>query len=104
MVFIYWIFFVISVIGILSMTLAFFKMLTHFSKKEESQVSTEALSLIVPIKGADENTFHNLKALIDSDITSPVEYLFAMETEDDPAYEVCKAVKASANNLPVDKI
>lgn len=92
---IYWIFFAISIIGILSMTLAFFKMLTHFSKKEKAQVSTKGLSLIVPIKGADDTTFNNLKALIDSDIKSPVEYLFAMETEDDPAYEICKAVQES---------
>lgn len=98
---IYWIFFAISIIGILSMTLAFFKILTHFSKKEEAQVSTEGLSLIVPIKGADDTTFDNLKSLIDSDIKSPVEYLFAMETEEDPAYNVCKAVKESAKDKDI---
>jgi hypothetical protein len=83
------------------MTLAFFKILKHFSKKEEAQVSTESLSLIVPIKGADDTTFDNLKALVDSNIKSPVEYLFAMETEDDPAYKVCKAVQDSAKDKDI---
>jgi cellulose synthase/poly-beta-1,6-N-acetylglucosamine synthase-like glycosyltransferase len=101
MTIIYWIFFAISIIGILSMTLAFFKILIHFSKKEEAQVSTEGLSLIVPIKGADNTTFDNLKALVDSNIKSPVEYLFAIETEDDPAYKVCKAVQDSAKDKDI---
>lgn len=96
MVLIYWVVFIVSVVGILSITLALLKMITHFSQKQKTQPSSQPLSLIVPIKGADENTFDNLSMLINSEITSPVEYLFAMETKDDPAYEVCNTVKESA--------
>lgn len=91
----YWIFFIISIFGILSMTLALLSLTSHFSKKKKMNSTTQALSLIVPIKGADDTTHHNLTALVNSDITTPVEYLFAMETEDDPAYEVCKTIKDS---------
>ena len=95
MTILYWIFFIISIFGILSMTLALLSLTSHFSKKKNVKSNTQSLSLIVPIKGADDNTHHNLTALVNSDITTPVEYLFAMETEDDPAYEVCEKIKVS---------
>lgn len=50
------------------------------------------LSMIVPIKGTDAHTEEHLNALVSSTLDSEVEYLFAMESEDDPAYAVCQRV------------
>jgi len=101
MTILYWIFFILSIFGILSMTLALLSLTSHFSKKKKMQANTKALSLIVPIKGADENTQQNLTALVNSDIDTAVEYLFAMESEDDPAFDVCSRVKDSFANRDI---
>ena len=52
------------------------------------------LSMLVPIKGADAHTEAHLEALVTSALDGEVEYLFAMEAEDDPAYAVCQRVIA----------
>jgi ceramide glucosyltransferase len=50
--------------------------------------------MIVPIKGADAHTEEHLDALVSSALDGQVEYLFAMESADDPAYVVCQRVIA----------
>lgn len=50
------------------------------------------LSMIVPIKGMDAQTEAHLEALVSSVLDSEVEYLFAMESEDDAAFAVCQRV------------
>lgn len=59
------------------------------------QRAADGLSLIVPIKGADEHTEGLLTALVQSALSRPVEYVFAMESADDPAYPVCERVAAA---------
>lgn len=49
--------------------------------------------MIVPIKGIDPNTEVHLKALVNSKIDVPVEFLFATESPADPAYEICQRIK-----------
>jgi ceramide glucosyltransferase len=53
-----------------------------------------SLSMIVPIKGVDASTEANLSALVESPFRGEIEYLFAMESADDPAYAVCQRVRA----------
>jgi len=52
------------------------------------------LSLIVPLKGMDEHTEEHLAALVTSRFRGEVEYLFVMETADDPAYSLCTRIRA----------
>jgi len=62
----------------------------HFRSRpgpEELQAEPgPGLSVIVPIKGADEYTATHLGRLVQSKVSCPTEYLFAMESEADPAY------------------
>jgi len=53
-----------------------------------------SLSVIVPIKGVDDSTEANLNALVESQFRGTIEYLFAMESVDDPAYSLGQRVKA----------
>jgi ceramide glucosyltransferase len=53
-----------------------------------------SLSMIVPIKGVDASTETNLSALVESQFRGAIEYLFAMESVDDPAYALGQRVKA----------
>ncbi len=49
--------------------------------------------MIVPIKGADAHTGEHLNALVTSAVRGAVEYLFAMESDGDPAYPICRQVQ-----------
>jgi len=51
------------------------------------------LSMIVPLKGIDRRTEEHLEALVAAPVPGAVEYIFAMETADDPAYRVCHRVQ-----------
>jgi ceramide glucosyltransferase len=51
------------------------------------------LSVLVPVKGADAATEDNFEALVASRLPGQVEYRFAMESEDDPAYAVAERVR-----------
>lgn len=65
------------------------------SGTSESDTPTGAtgLSVVVPIKGIDAHTESNLDALFSSRVPVPVEYLIAMESADDPAYDVTTRVQ-----------
>ena len=91
----YWTLFGISIYGIITIATSLYSLVFHFRKKAISQQTSLPVSVVIPIKGVDENTTNNLKALVNSNIETPVEYLFAMETTDDPAYESCKTIKDS---------
>lgn len=55
-----------------------------------------SLTVMVPLKGADAATEAHLGALVTSRLPGvAVEYRFAMETRDDPAYAVCERVRAA---------
>lgn len=58
-----------------------------------SRPAADGLSVVVPIKGVDAHTESNLDALFASRVPVPVEYLIAMESPDDPAYEVATRVQ-----------
>src|SRR5215471_18086418 len=59
----------------------------------EDNRPVSALSMIVPLKGADAFTASHLTALVESVVNVPVEYLFTMESMTDPAFAVCQQVK-----------
>jgi hypothetical protein len=63
------------------------------------QPRSDGLSVLVPIKGVDSATESNLDALLSSRLPGPVEYLIAMESVDDPAYQV--AVRVSDRHTEV---
>ena len=54
-----------------------------------------SLSMLVPLKGADDATEGHLSALVEQELPALVEYLFALETGDDPAFAVCERVRAA---------
>ena len=62
-------------------------------KNTSNRETVPSLSMIVPLKGADDFTASHLKALVESEVDIPVEYLFTMESMNDPAFEVCQKVK-----------
>ena len=92
--FIFWASFLITVLGTSLISFYIYVIHKDFRKPAGNGSAAASLSLIVPIKGADANTEENLKLVVGSEINTPVEFLFAMETEDDPAYEVCCNIKA----------
>jgi ceramide glucosyltransferase len=55
----------------------------------------DSLSILVPIKGADSDTPDLLRHLVDSDLPGAAEFIFSMESEDDPAFEVCRRLQTT---------
>lgn len=51
--------------------------------------SFESVSVLVPIKGVDEQTQGVLQNLVSSNLPGDVEFIFAMESDGDPAFRVC---------------
>jgi ceramide glucosyltransferase len=51
------------------------------------------LSVLVPVRGVDAATEDHFEALVTSRLPGPVEYRFAMESTDDPAYVVAERVR-----------
>lgn len=89
---IYWVLFAIAVLAALGCISATWQVLRYF-RHPPDMADSEAVSVIVPLKGADAKTGSNLQALLESDIRAPIEFLFAMETEHDPAYALCAALR-----------
>lgn len=85
----------ISLIGIISGSINTFRVFSYYVPSEENPTGAfeEGLSVIVPIKGVNPGLGVNLQALIDCDVNIPTEYIFAMETEKDPAYSICKRIQ-----------
>jgi len=93
---IYWLFYFISAVALFSCIAASTTMGLRFRdaiKNTSNKASVPFLSMIVPIKGADDFTASHLKAIVESEVDIPVEYLFTMESMNDPAFEVCQKVK-----------
>jgi cellulose synthase/poly-beta-1,6-N-acetylglucosamine synthase-like glycosyltransferase len=93
---IYWLFFVISCVALLGCIAASTTMGLRFRETTQNSSNSElvsSLSMIVPLKGADDFTAPHLNALVESVLNVPVEYLFSMESIDDPAFAVCQQVK-----------
>jgi hypothetical protein len=94
--FIYWLFLVISAAALAGCIAASITMGVRFREVIQATSPREpisALSMIVPLKGADDFTASHLKALVESVMDIPVEYLFTMESMHDPAFAVCQQVK-----------
>jgi ceramide glucosyltransferase len=60
-----------------------------------------ALTVIVPVKGADAATEGNFAALVASRLPGPVEYRFAMESAQDPAYAVAGRIRDRHAHLDI---
>ncbi len=93
---IFWLFFFMSAVALLSCIAASTTMGLRFRdmiKNTSNSETVSSLSMIVPLKGADDFTASHLKALVESEVDIPVEYLFTMESINDPALEVCQKVK-----------
>ncbi len=52
-----------------------------------------SLSMVVPLKGADDFTAAHLNALVQSRVDVPVEFMFALGSAHDPAFVVCQQVQ-----------
>src|SRR5690348_8907286 len=94
--FIYWLLFFISTIALFGCIAASITMGLRFRESAQDTSNIEpvpSLSMIVPLKGSDVFTSPHLDALVESVLDIPVEYLFAMESIDDPAFVVCQKVK-----------
>ncbi len=101
MTILYWLLFIISAISVAgclgaAITMGMrFRETSYDNKQREAIGAIASLSMIVPIKGVDSYTEAHLNALVES-LLEPgtlVEYLFAMESADDPAYAVCQHVQ-----------
>jgi hypothetical protein len=94
--FIYWIVFFIGTIALLGCIAASTTMGLRFREvglDASYRKPVSSLSMIVPLKGADDFTASHLNALVESVVDVPVEYLFTMESIDDSAFAVCQRVK-----------
>ncbi|HEX6798350.1 MAG TPA: glycosyltransferase, partial [Ktedonobacterales bacterium] len=60
-----------------------------------------SLSVLVPLKGADDATEAHLSSLVASILPCEVEYLFAVESSNDPAFAVCERVRLAHPELRV---
>src|SRR5262245_30727046 len=67
----------------------------------EPTTGPDALSVLVPVKGADATTEANFEALVASRLPGPVEYRFAMESTVDPAYAVAERVRTRHPGLDI---
>ncbi len=94
--FIYCLLFITSTFALLGCVAASTTMVLRFreSAKDTSHIEpVSSLSMIVPLKGADDYTLSHLNALVESVLDIPVEYLFVLESANDPAIVVCQKVK-----------
>lgn len=95
---VFWAFFACTALATLSCLGSAITLWRHFRRRpspENPQAAPGAgLSVIVPIKGADEYTATLLGRLVESRVPCATEYLFAMESDTDPAYAPCRRVQA----------
>ena len=86
----------VSVVGIAGCVAASATLWLRFRQTSWVDAAGEVpagLSMIVPLKGIDPRTEEHLEALVAAQVPGAVEYIFAMETADDPAYRVCQHVR-----------
>lgn len=95
MEFVFWTSLVVAGTGASLIFFYTFTIHKYFKLPATGEDSSKSISLIVPIKGVDDNTEENFELLVESEVNAPVEFLFAMETEDDPAFAVCSKIKAN---------
>jgi ceramide glucosyltransferase len=55
----------------------------------------ESLSILIPIKGVDRGTHDVLQGLVSSVLSGKVEFVFGIESDDDPAFSVCDQLRNS---------
>ena len=94
---VYWLLVVIAAVGIVGAVGACGTLLRRVRPLGGASFvppTAASLSMIVPIKGVDDSTEANLSALVESQFRGAIEYLFAMESVDDPAYSLGQRVKA----------
>jgi hypothetical protein len=57
-------------------------------------VPSETVPVLVPIKGADARTPEILRNLVSSNVPGAVEFVFAMESRSDPAFQLCTQLQS----------
>ena len=55
----------------------------------------DSVSILIPIKGADRGTHDVLQSLVSSVLQGKVEFVFGIESDDDPAFSVCDQLRSS---------
>lgn len=101
MIVVYWVLVAASALGILGCLGAVATLARRVRTAPLAAVPTTggeslpSLSMLVPLKGADDATEAHLTALVEQELPAPVEYLFALESSDDPAFVVCERVRAA---------
>jgi ceramide glucosyltransferase len=97
-----WMFLAIAAVPVLACLGAAMTFASRFRPDPaESAAGPVPLSVLVPVKGADAATEDNFEALVTSRLPGPVEYRFAMESADDPAYAVAERVRARHPDLDI---
>jgi ceramide glucosyltransferase len=93
----YWVFAICGALGIVGCLGALATFLARFRPPitpEHAPLPWSTLSMIVPIKGADDHTQDHLTRLVTSETPLATEYLIAMESEEDEAYAIAQRVAA----------
>jgi ceramide glucosyltransferase len=97
MIVLYWLLVALAAVGILGSVGATATLVGRMGSADRGgkpvALPFASLSMLVPLKGADGHTFEHLSALVASDLPIPVEFVFALESADDPAYVACERVR-----------
>jgi len=106
LIFLFWIMSVSSVIGLLGALAAALRLFRYFrapvpENKPPHRTRFLSLSVAVPLKGMRPGYEGSLRALLKSRLDIPVEYLFVMETETDPAYDFCLQLQVEHPDLDI---
>jgi ceramide glucosyltransferase len=80
---------VLASVSALSLALILARRFRSWQTPDAEPDPLESVSVLVPIKGVDERTQEVLKNLVSSNVPGEVEFIFAMESDGDPAFRVC---------------
>ncbi len=98
----FWIFLSLSALGLLGALAALSRVLGYFRPRPPQESGTiRPLSALVPLKGVDGRTGDHLRALVESQMDWPVEFLFAVEDESDPAFALCQQIQQEYPNREI---
>jgi len=68
--------------------------------REEAKIDHPKITVLLPVKGVHENTFNNWHSQIASTHGGDMEFIFAMESEQDPAYDLAMKFKEEVSGRP----
>jgi len=94
-------FIILTFILILACLGAVLTLCRHFHLPHTEYINLPGLSLMVPLKGVDAHTLTNLNALVESHTGAPLQFLLVMESDEDPAFDICQQVKQTHRDVDI---